>query len=83
MRIVGGRARWWAYPRSAEASQRGLVRPEKRRKYDPEFGEGAVRIVRENGKPIAVVASDLGSTRASGVERARIERGEKEDLTVD
>jgi len=32
--------------------------PETRRKYDPEFKEGAVRIVRETGKPIAWVAKD-------------------------
>ena len=33
---------------------------EVRRKYDPEFREGAVRIVRETGKSIAAVAADLG-----------------------
>ena len=33
---------------------------EKRKKYDREFRDGAVRIVRETGKPIATVARDLG-----------------------
>ncbi len=33
---------------------------EKRKKYDREFREGAVRIVEETGKPIASVARDLG-----------------------
>jgi transposase len=36
---------------------------ETHRRYDPEFREGAVRIVRETGKSIAQVARDLGSTR--------------------
>ncbi|WP_406276849.1 transposase [Nocardia sp. NBC_00881] len=37
---------------------------EKRRKFDREFREGAVRIVRETGRPVAQVARELGATRA-------------------
>ena len=33
---------------------------ETRRKFDQDFREGAVRLVRETGKPIAQVAQDLG-----------------------
>ena len=32
---------------------------ETRRKFDQDFREGAVRLVRETGKPIAQVARDL------------------------
>jgi transposase len=33
---------------------------ESRRKFDQDFKEGAVRLVRESGRPIAQIAKDLG-----------------------
>ena len=60
----------------------------KRRKFDAEFREGAVRTVAEAGKPIAQVAEDLGTnetTLASWVLRAHraggaTATGESEEL---
>jgi len=48
--------------------------PEVRRKFDSDFRAGAVRIVKESGKPIAQVARDLGineGTLANWVARDR------------
>ena len=48
--------------------------PEVRRKFDPDFRAGAVRIVKESGRPIAQVARELGineGTLANWVARDR------------
>jgi transposase len=52
---------------------------ETRRKFDQDFKEGAVRLVRETGKPIAQVARDLGineGTLANWVNADRRRRGD-------
>jgi transposase len=58
--------------------------PEKRHRYDRDFREGAVGIVRETGKPVAQVARDLGinaGTLANWVAKDKLARGEKLDPT--
>jgi transposase len=52
---------------------------ETRRKFDADFKEGAVRLVRETGKPIAQVARDLGineGTLGNWVNADKRRRGE-------
>jgi transposase len=54
---------------------------ESRRKFDADFKEGAVRLVRKTGKPIAQVARDLGineGTVGNWVNAGRCRRGEQD-----
>ncbi len=54
--------------------------PEVRRKFDADFRAGAVRIVKESGKPIAQVARDLGvneGTLGNWLARDRAVNGER------
>jgi transposase-like protein len=58
---------------------------ETRRKFDQEFREGAVRIVRDTGKPIAQVARDLGihaGTLGNWVAKDRAEREGTQGLST-
>lgn len=53
--------------------------PETRRRFAGEFREGAVRIVRETGRPIAEVARELGinaGTLGNWVAKDRAARGD-------
>ena len=52
--------------------------PETRRKFDSEFKEGAVRIVRETGKPIAQIARDLDINAGTLGNWVAKDRGEHE-----
>jgi transposase len=58
--------------------------PEKRRKFDAEFREGAVRLVHETGRPIAQVARDLGineGTLGNWVARDQVARAGRDGLS--
>jgi transposase-like protein len=60
--------------------------PEKRRQYEQEFKEGAVRIVQESGKSIAQIARDLdinAGTLGNWVARDRGEREGAQGLSTD
>ena len=61
--------------------------PEKRRRFDREFREGAVRIVRETNKPIAQGCRGSGDQRSGSlgnwVNQDKISRGEVERLSGD
>jgi transposase len=59
---------------------------ETRRKFDQDFKEGAVRLVRETGRPIAQVAKDLGineGTLGNWVNADRRRRGDGSELGED
>src|SRR5262252_1043446 len=59
---------------------------ETRRKFDADFREGAVRLVRATGKPIAQVAKDLGineGTLGNWVNADRRRRGDGTELGED
>jgi transposase len=76
----------WPSPRTVEASTIRRVMPEQRRKFDAEFREGAVRLVRETGKPIAQIARDLGvneGTLGNWVVKDRASREGVEGLSRD
>lgn len=57
---------------------------EARRKFDQGFREGAVRIVKESGKPVAQVARELGvngGTLGNWVARDRAAQAESDGLS--
>jgi transposase len=102
-RVAGGSPQWLVtifhasqWVRLGFPSQRGdiLLRErsspvgEIRRKFDQDFRDGAVRIVRETGKPVAQVARDLGineGTLGNWVmqDRKRRENGDAGQLSED
>ena len=58
----------------------------KYRKFDPDFRQGAVRLVLETGKPIAQVARELGvheGTLGNWVAKDRARRGHGDGALVE
>ena len=58
--------------------------PKSRPPYPLEFRQEAVRLVGSSGKPLAVIARDLGiaiETLRNWVRQAKIDAGEREGLT--
>jgi transposase len=57
-----------------------------RRRFTQEFKRDAVELVRTSGRPIAVIARELGiydSTLGNWVKQDRIDRGEQDGLSSD
>ncbi len=55
--------------------------PEKRRKFDKKFREGAVRVVAESSKSIAQVARDLGVNEGTLGNWVNMDRQAREGTT--
>jgi transposase len=61
-------------------------RPRPRRRFTDEFKRDAVDLVLSTGRPIAVVADELGlydSTLGNWVRQRQVDEGEREGLTSD
>lgn len=56
---------------------------ETRRRFDQDFRDGAVRLVRETGKPIAQVARDLGIKDGTLANWVALARHRREDAAGD
>ena len=55
--------------------------PEKRRKFDPEFREGAVGLVNESSKSVAAIARELGINEGTLGNWVVLDRQAKEGTT--
>ncbi|BEL07228.1 hypothetical protein Q0Z83_054190 [Actinoplanes sichuanensis] len=56
---------------------------ETRRRFDQDFRDGAVRLVRETGKPIAQVARDLGIKDGTLANWVALDRHRRENAPGD